>query len=70
MANCECLETCPFFNDRMAEKPAMAQVYKNKYCLGDKTNCARYYVRGKLGKDKVPIDLYPNQMDKAKLVAG
>lgn len=72
MLQCECLPTCPFFNDKMKEKTAMAQIYKDKYCLGGyKNECARYIVRERLGKEKVPTDLYPNQKDIAlKLIAA
>jgi hypothetical protein len=69
MLECECLATCPFFNDKMKEKPAMAKVYKEKYCLGGhKTECARYSVRNAIGKENVPLDLYPNQMDTANII--
>ncbi len=66
MLECECLGACPFFNDKMKEKPAMARVYKDKYCLGGhKIECARYTVRNAIGKENVPLELYPNQMDTA-----
>ena len=65
MANCECLEGCIFFHDRMAQKPAMAEVYKQKYCLTDNSQCARHMVFRRLGKGTVPADLYPNQVERA-----
>jgi hypothetical protein len=66
MSECEYLQACPFFNDKMKDQPAMTQIYKKKYCLSsEKNNCARYTVRGVLGKEKVPIDLYPNQINRA-----
>lgn len=69
MAECECLPGCPFFNDKMKDQPAMTQIYKKRYCLSDeKNNCARYVVRAALGKEKVPFDLYPNQIDRANLL--
>jgi hypothetical protein len=68
MAECECLPKCPFFNDKMADMPAMAAMMKKRYCLGDKTNCARWAVRAALGPTHVPIDLFPNQMDRAEKV--
>ncbi len=71
MANCECLPTCPFFNDKMANKPGTAEMIKKKYCLGDNTECARYIVFKKIGKANVPADLFPNQKDNAlRLVAS
>jgi hypothetical protein len=65
MADCECLAGCPFFNDRMAEKPATAELFKIRYCRGDFSICARYMVFKTLGKPKVPADLYPNDVDRA-----
>lgn len=68
MAKCECLEGCPFFNDRMASMPALADMMKNKYCLGDFSICARHIIFEKLGKEAVPADLHPNMMDRANQI--
>ena len=65
MADCECLKGCPFFNDRMAAKPATSEMYKNAYCRGSNVQCARYVVFSALGKDAVPLDLFPNQIENA-----
>ncbi len=37
-----------------------------RYCKGDSSQCARYVVMKRLGKGNVPIDLYPNEMAKAR----
>lgn len=66
MANCECLAGCIFFNDKMQNKPSTAQMYKNKYCLGDSSDCARHIVFETLGKTSVPADLFPNNINRAK----
>jgi hypothetical protein len=67
MSECEFLGGCPFFNDKMKEQPGMTQILKKKYCTGEeKNNCARMMIRTALGKEKVPMDLYPNQIEKAK----
>ena len=66
MAECECLTACPFFNDKMANMPAMADLLKKKYCHDKFIECSRYIVRQKLGKEKVPADLFPNQNDRVK----
>lgn len=66
MAECECLPKCPFFNDRMADKPATASLIKKQYCLGDNTDCARHQVKVAAGTDAVPADLYPVQVDRVK----
>jgi hypothetical protein len=41
MAKCEMVKKRPFFNDNMAEEIMLAGIFKRKYCLGDKTDCAR-----------------------------
>lgn len=70
MSNCEMISKCIFFNDKMANMPSTANLMKKKYCQGDFTQCARYVVCKALGRERVPADLSPSQMDKArKLVA-
>ena len=66
MANCEYLIHCPFFNDKMADMPATANLYKGSFCQGDNSQCARYMVVRALGKLKVPTDLFPNDAARAK----
>ncbi len=70
MAECECLPKCPFFNDRMASKPATAQLMKNQYCLGDSSGCARHQVKMAAGSDLVPADLFPAQVDRVQGILG
>lgn len=65
MSDCQCLPRCPFFNDKMANKPAMANMYKKQYCQGDATDCARHILFTTLGKEAVPLDMYPNQKSRA-----
>jgi len=67
MADCEIISACLFFNDKMKDQPGQAELFKRRYCKGgEKDNCARYMVRNALGKEKVPTDLFPNQVEKAK----
>jgi len=68
MADCTLLKGCPFFNEKMKNMPALADQYKNKYCRGDNSKCARYMVYQKLGRSAVPVDLFPNQLDRAKKI--
>jgi hypothetical protein len=68
MADCECLGGCDFFNDRMKSKPATADLMKRRYCKSDNSDCARYMVRQSLGKTSVPADLYPNQLERARIL--
>ena len=66
MADCEKLATCPFFNDKLANMPTVAELYKKNYCHGDSGECARYIVAVKLGSDRVPADLFPNMTARAR----
>jgi len=66
MNECPSLKNCPFFNDKMKDRPATADVYKKKFCLSNYTECARYKVSKAKGKEFVPIDLYPNQIEKVQ----
>ncbi|PLX27701.1 hypothetical protein C0583_00475 [Candidatus Parcubacteria bacterium] len=68
MANCECLEKCPFFNDKMADNDGLCSMYKTKFCQGDFAGCARYMIFKKLGKESVPKDLYPNMTERAQKI--
>ncbi len=66
MKECKNLTGCPFFNDKMAEKPALASMMKKRYCLDDSTSCARYIVCEALGKENVPENLFPNMTARAE----
>lgn len=68
MASCECLPKCPFFNDEMARMPVTSQLMKARYCDGpsaDNTLCARHRVFASLGREHVPGDLYPSELERA-----
>jgi hypothetical protein len=68
MAECKLLSGCIFFNDKMANKPGTAELLKTRFCKGEYPACARFMVFEKLGKPSVPPDLFPNQVDRAKLI--
>ncbi len=71
MPNCECLPKCPFFNDNMQNMPSIADMMKKRYCLGSNEDCARYMVFKSLGREKVPMDLFPNMTEDAnRLING
>jgi hypothetical protein len=65
MAQCELTEKCIFFNDKMADMPAMANIYKHRYCETDNSGCARYQVFRAMGRENVPANLYPNDAEGA-----
>lgn len=65
MADCELIATCVFFNDQMADMPSMSNIIKDRYCKGSNTMCARHMVFRVLGREAVPSDLYPSQVERA-----
>lgn len=70
MADCELLKTCIFFNDQMANMPAVADLMKKRYCRDNFKECARMQVVDSVGRGKVPADMFPNQNDYAHKVIG
>ncbi len=68
MPECQRLPKCIFFNDQMANMPAVSTLYKQRFCKSEFENCARFMVAAKLGPEKVPPDLFPNQFDRAQLI--
>ena len=68
MKECECLSNCPFFAGRVGIMlPTIVETLKSKYCHSDSNECARYQIFCKLGRDFVPADLLPDQMEIALL---
>jgi len=55
--------------DKMQATPNIAALLKQRYCFGDKTQCARYQII-KAGMVP-PADLLPNDGERAKkILAG
>jgi methyl-accepting chemotaxis protein len=63
--SCDRLEGCPFFQGQMRGISSVAEHYKTEFCHGKFQDCARFMVFQKLGKEKVPADLYPNEKERA-----
>jgi hypothetical protein len=71
MADCEMLAGCIFFNDKMSDYPTTAEFLKKRYCREDNSDCARYIVCKGLGRECVPKDLFPNNIERAQaLLSG
>ncbi len=66
MADCELLEKCIFFADKMENMPKTAEILKNKYCRGDNSQCARHMVFAACGREKVPLYLFPGMVEIAQ----
>jgi hypothetical protein len=70
MRVCELLLTCAFIAEEMKQRPALTSVLKEEYCKGDNSKCARHIVYEAMGRkmDKVPNDLFPNQVWRAERI--
>ena len=68
MAECELLKGCIFFNDRMKVSVELTEMYKRRFCLGNNSECARYTVFKTLGRENVPVDLFPNMFERVKKI--
>ena len=71
MGECDRLESCLFFNDRLDDIPDSVAIQKQQYCQGDYESCARHRVETKLGSTSIPPDLLPEESARAdRIVAG
>jgi hypothetical protein len=68
MSRCDLLEGCIFFNDKMHDYPFAADQMKQQYCMEGSEDCARFTVREALGKERVPVDLFPHDIERAQRI--
>ncbi len=68
MAKCENLDACPFFNDAMLHMPTTSEWLKNEFCYSNFTQCARYRLKNELGKEYIPRDMFPDDMQAAQRI--
>lgn len=61
MSECEFIEECPFFQDKLVEKPVEVEELKEKYCRNNNLNCALYMIAQAVGKEKIPPHLSPDE---------
>jgi hypothetical protein len=62
---CENLNNCLFYMDKLPIDKGLGELQKEKYCEGDKTLCAIYKVASAIGEENVPKDLCPNMICRA-----
>jgi hypothetical protein len=70
MADCPNIRTCPFFNDKLTDRPATANLMKKSFCNSQYHDCARYIVCIAMGSPKVPADLFPNMKSRAHTIVA
>ena len=66
MAECEFLSICLYFNDKLKNMPTASDMVKRMYCLWHFEDCARYKVAKAIGRENVPPDLFPPDIEEAK----
>ena len=67
MQACGYMLSCKFIHEHMADKVALSDILRHKYCMGDHDSCARLDVcRALGGPEYVPIDLWPNDVAGAE----
>ena len=59
MADCEFLEKCLFFNDKLENMPKATDMMKKMYCKWHYTKCARYKIAITMGRSAIPDDMFP-----------
>ena len=66
MAHWELIEKCLFFKDKLKNMPSASEMMKKLYCRWNYAKCARYKVALVLGKENVPLDLFPGDTLRAE----
>ncbi|HUX21245.1 MAG TPA: hypothetical protein VMW69_08385 [Spirochaetia bacterium] len=68
MYECPYVDDCTFLSRTIADLPDVAFLMKARHCERGHEACARYILAERLGRERVPDELYPNQMGKAGLI--
>ena len=66
MRHCDFYERCKLFHDSdSCTMPKLANMFKERYCLGHSNECARCRVASAIGIQHVPEFMLPSQIDWA-----
>jgi hypothetical protein len=60
MRECVLLDSCWFYNELLPQYPSEYDHMKKDYCMNCYFECARYQLSRMLGRDKIPVGLFPN----------
>ena len=66
MALCEKHGDCPFYQNKMMCSSDVFDKNKELYCKNTFEICARYKVSVQLGDHYIPIDMFPDETDRAE----
>jgi len=65
---CRFAAFCTFINETTLKNPSQAAKYKISYCNSNSANCARYLISRALGRQSLPDDLLPEEMNRAERI--
>ena len=68
MPECKFLDSCRMMAELLNIAPELTKEYRENFCEGDCSRCARHMVAIALGPDKVPLDLFPTEASRASEV--
>ena len=68
MDQCPSLPRCYLLNEKLAKMPAAVDMIKMRYCSEEGRACARWMVISVLGPEWVPPNLFPHELERARLL--
>ena len=68
MKTCQYSNRCSFLQDHDNQMPKLTTLLREKYCLGQFEQCARYQVAVSLGSQRVPAYMLPSQAEWAEQI--
>ena len=69
METCKYMNDCTFYNAPSTQQfQTLADQLKADYCQGRFTDCARYQVASRLGREQVPDSMLPTQLQWAEMM--
>ena len=69
MNSCDLKDTCRFFREETCAKmPKLVKTLKERYCLGNCAECARYILAKTIGSEYVPEFMLPTQTEWAEQI--
>ena len=63
MVRCKLTDDCPFFTDVVGYSPELNDAMKQRYCLVDNPECARRRAIDSVGRENVPVEMLPSDLD-------
>lgn len=71
MTACDLLEQCMFYKCQITDLATTTRTLKMRYCKGGGNSaCARYIVCKKIGVEKIPENLFPDQLNRLEEILG